>query len=179
MLKHVRAWSQRNYLSARLLSHRLLPSRNACCNVNLHLRIKQQLSEIFRKGRIIEYYIVRLCRKETCHSSWCYYRIIPQWVGMGRFCDCCRYERQIEDKCWLCSCSRGLSLSVGMCHRTTLLLCRCSHRPQRRAACDDRLMEVVGGRRSGSSGQGELGNWEKVGSLGDNEDRLIGVWNVE
>lgn len=43
---------------------------------------------------------------------------------------------------------------------------------------DDRLMEVVG-RRCGSSGQRELGNWEKVGSLVDNEDRLMGVYNVE
>lgn len=39
---------------------------------------------------------------------------------------------------------------------------------------DERLMEVVGG-RSGSSGQTELENWEKVGSLGDNADRLMKV----
>lgn len=39
---------------------------------------------------------------------------------------------------------------------------------------DERLMEVVG-RRSGSFGYSELGNWEKVGSLGDDKDRLMGV----
>lgn len=35
-------------------------------------------------------------------------------------------------------------------------------------------MEMVG-RRSASSGQGEFENWEKVNSLGDNEDRFMGV----
>lgn len=35
---------------------------------------------------------------------------------------------------------------------------------------DDRLMEVVGRR---SRGREELGNWEKVASLGDNQDRFM------
>lgn len=39
---------------------------------------------------------------------------------------------------------------------------------------EERLMELEG-RRSGSYGQRKFGNREKVGSLGDNEDRLMCV----
>lgn len=37
----------------------------------------------------------------------------------------------------------------------------------------ERLMEMVG--RKGSSGQSVLENWEKAGSLGDDDDRLMDV----
>lgn len=125
-----------------------------------HLRIKEEKYEnIYRfyKGR----------------SSY-YSRIIPQQIRMDHFCDCCRHERRSEFR----RINAGCAAVPGACH----YLCDVSSRraavqmfPQPQQGCgDERLMEMVG-RRSGSSGQRELENGEKVGSLGDNEDRLMDV----
>lgn len=96
---------------------------------------------------------------------------------MDHFCDCCRHERRSEFR----RINAGCAAVPEACH----YLCDVSSRrvavqmfPQPQQGCgDERLMEMVG-RRSGSSGQRELENGEKVGSLGDNEDRLMDVQRI-